>query len=1792
MACRYTYNGVTYSESEFRSLLMEMSPQEASPYSKSIDKLVPDAPFVTRTTDWSSLALKRVLAMASAQGYAAVAWTPGSAQAERYDLSKQVDAVAWQEETGELYVKRPQDEDFGDDPIARGVTRSNLADHIGKEPAQRMLDREPDESGYRDLQDDELRVGAAGMRGFYDNILVKAANKLGKPFGARVEEAAFTAGEDGFRAHALPITPDLRQTAVAEGLPRFAMRGAADRFAEAVGRFNPASMIPTARAVQSTRRFDHEEQRQGRQRDSHQPAAAASGRSAARSRVQGEDAGETGGDPGGRFALTQTRAQREQQAVTAAAVRERFPDAIVEVVAPNALRITHPGGLTLRVRLQSKQQMVAFMLGDHRHRNGFARSLAAAFGGQNIDLPGVGPYKIPSTFEGVRQSPVLIELMDYYVPAGAYRGNGQIILTSEYATMEVLEEELFHAAYDLALTDGERAVLDGAFNNDDEIAYHVGYKPAITESGPRAASEDAATRILKAVRDDEVWNSSPPSPADTSIRFALKGARLPPMSDLTSYGSAAQEAKTASIPQNAQVPRLPEESGQVGFEPGAPHDWMRRDPKPETSAGRRLVKRLTNDKQGQRYGMRSIVQHLLDALGAELRVGNEQLTSRNPGSTLESARLVRSKTGSMQSDFHEAGHVLAGIVEEAASGTLDAMAPALIKIASFPGSFASGRWVNEGGTTRFETTPQEGMAEWTRRYIWNPRGLPAEVTNRIEALLRDQRPEVLQTLRDTHRAVQAHAGRSAEAILRSYTTDQAPARKPGQQVRDLVSWALFKGFSGEAALEMRVRRPMWQALAKISNKVARDFEAHAEDTEADYRTAYQMTYTQAEDVGEAFVGRGLRLRRISNEPLDEAISNADTETQMALVNAYGDRLKVLSEPGRFGEYVDLTDYSIMDVIKAVGRDKWASFEVYGWMRTALDRFNKGYVGPDGKKRPQIYPGYFEGLSPAVLQREIARFEKQNEGFATQYKRLNQYMDQLLLMSMVSGEFTADEIARIVGKYEAYWPLPKNAGLRVDRADLPGGDGTGGSGGGGTDPAAGVERATGGPQPFLSILEAIDRRTNQAYRAYNDNAVMRSVLAAQNAARQMSLPGDVRALTQRFMTPLRMDWVKVATLSADEKRAAVAEYLNESLAAEAGVQVSELDAEQRIDPADVQIVEPGQTISVWRQNRPKAINVIAPNIDGQRQYFQVNDPILFEFFARTDKPGQVLKHLSDIVGQVNRERQSVLTQNLAFPVRAAFRDLPSSMLFGETWHRFIPGAYHALGVMNRLIGHDPDARQVGELFSKVIEAHQLRDFQRSSRRFKDLMSESLTVPDWSSRSLAGKGGAVLGTAISLPFDFLHASTRGYVLPGWADQGFLERAKNLPPNVVRGLFKPVHLINRVGGYQISQFMETIHREGQYVALRGQGRSAARARAGAMRVGGNFSARAGSASVAAVYRFGLFVSAAQQINWQVGRGLLLETDPRKKAINWASLGASGVTLGAALAAVAYLMGDDDDRERRRQASDHDRLQNMWIPIPGTDLTLTLPHDYGPPGVFTMLGAALMEQYLYDQGPGGKKMAIRAVKKALDFDYLTSIITPELKTLLEVTANYSSFYGGPIDPPLKTLQPAEARRFPSTPQWAVAVGETLGVSPIRVDYAANNLITGQWTQILESAETLLGKRPIDEVTEYPGVGRLFAREPRGWRSKPVSDLGEIDRDINALRAMLRQLKEVGDPDDRQQIRDLETKLRDLSPHADAMRRLRSIQRRITAERKTAEPNRERIREWEREMTRIAQEHFDAMDR
>jgi hypothetical protein len=147
-------------------------------------RAVPDAPF---RKDWSLQLFKRALRDAVESGKQWIGWTTGETQAERYDLSKQIGKVVWNEDTKMLTAYDPSQKKTVIQES--NITSEKLADYVGKEVAQKLVEQSPDEDMDRQISGLDLKVGGEGMKGFYDTILPKELGKYVAKMGGKVEKS-------------------------------------------------------------------------------------------------------------------------------------------------------------------------------------------------------------------------------------------------------------------------------------------------------------------------------------------------------------------------------------------------------------------------------------------------------------------------------------------------------------------------------------------------------------------------------------------------------------------------------------------------------------------------------------------------------------------------------------------------------------------------------------------------------------------------------------------------------------------------------------------------------------------------------------------------------------------------------------------------------------------------------------------------------------------------------------------------------------------------------------------------------------------------------------------------------------------------------------------------------------------------------------------------------------------------------------------------------------------------------------------------------------------------------------------------------------------------------------------------------------------------------------------------------------------------------------------------------------------------------------------------------------------
>ena len=158
---------------------------------------VPDAPF---KKTWHEFAMKNIMRMAVEGNYDKIAWTTGEQQADRFDLSKKVDQIAYAKNEDGTY--RVSVDVIGADSIIRNnLSEDQASELIGKELVDKMKAEEGSRTTrngieHRILEGENLKVGGEGMKGFYDKMLVKYANKIGKKFKSKVQPGEVLISKD------------------------------------------------------------------------------------------------------------------------------------------------------------------------------------------------------------------------------------------------------------------------------------------------------------------------------------------------------------------------------------------------------------------------------------------------------------------------------------------------------------------------------------------------------------------------------------------------------------------------------------------------------------------------------------------------------------------------------------------------------------------------------------------------------------------------------------------------------------------------------------------------------------------------------------------------------------------------------------------------------------------------------------------------------------------------------------------------------------------------------------------------------------------------------------------------------------------------------------------------------------------------------------------------------------------------------------------------------------------------------------------------------------------------------------------------------------------------------------------------------------------------------------------------------------------------------------------------------------------------------------------------------------
>ncbi|MBC2712857.1 MAG: strawberry notch family protein [Desulfosarcina sp.] len=198
---------------------------------RALQGTVPNAPFKL-SKNWSMLVMKRMVRYAAENGCDKIAWTTGEMQVERYKeaLRQAVDKIEWTKTKAGIEIVGFKN---GGEVVNTLEKETAVSDAIGKSMGDSIINN-PEQSGV--IEGDDITISDTGMAGFYDKILPAAANKFfgkkvwGKPKVGTLNLYNREANSMGYaetverEVWSLPITPEMRQRALREGMPLFSRK--------------------------------------------------------------------------------------------------------------------------------------------------------------------------------------------------------------------------------------------------------------------------------------------------------------------------------------------------------------------------------------------------------------------------------------------------------------------------------------------------------------------------------------------------------------------------------------------------------------------------------------------------------------------------------------------------------------------------------------------------------------------------------------------------------------------------------------------------------------------------------------------------------------------------------------------------------------------------------------------------------------------------------------------------------------------------------------------------------------------------------------------------------------------------------------------------------------------------------------------------------------------------------------------------------------------------------------------------------------------------------------------------------------------------------------------------------------------------------------------------------------------------------------------------------------------------------------------------------------------------------
>lgn len=171
------------------------------------------------------IGVKYALRLAAEGDYEKIVWTTGEQQIERGNLENHFERIEYRRAgfDGDKFAVKLFSKD-GTKTHDDVWSEKQLESSVGKDVAKKIT--ETAQNQVRILAGAELKPGGAGLKILYDQAIPNLFNKIVKKFGGKVGVSEIETGDGGKNevVHAVTITPQIRKSVIANGLPLFKVR--------------------------------------------------------------------------------------------------------------------------------------------------------------------------------------------------------------------------------------------------------------------------------------------------------------------------------------------------------------------------------------------------------------------------------------------------------------------------------------------------------------------------------------------------------------------------------------------------------------------------------------------------------------------------------------------------------------------------------------------------------------------------------------------------------------------------------------------------------------------------------------------------------------------------------------------------------------------------------------------------------------------------------------------------------------------------------------------------------------------------------------------------------------------------------------------------------------------------------------------------------------------------------------------------------------------------------------------------------------------------------------------------------------------------------------------------------------------------------------------------------------------------------------------------------------------------------------------------------------------------------